>query len=191
MNIFETVKSSLDLKDTARHYEIEVNRAGFACCLFHNDRTPSMKLYKDNFYCFSCGKSGDVISLIAEKLSVSQYESAKILSNDFHLTQDEFAVYAKPQLKKTHSEWEMQTFKLLNNYFDYLKYFKEKYAPKPDEEPSPLYIESLHMMPQVEYYLDSLIYDPPEKRQKFIEEHNQQLDDIEVKLDEYKRKYRI
>ena len=68
MSLFQQVKESLNLIEVAKHYGIEVNRSGFTSCLFHNERTPSLKLYDDHFHCFGCGKSGDVIALIAQRL---------------------------------------------------------------------------------------------------------------------------
>ena len=44
MNVFEAVKQSVTTRQAAEHYGIRVNRNGMACCPFHNDKTPSMKL---------------------------------------------------------------------------------------------------------------------------------------------------
>lgn len=52
MSIFQQVKESLNLIEVAKYYGIEVSRSGFASCLFHAEKTPSMKLYDDHFYCF-------------------------------------------------------------------------------------------------------------------------------------------
>lgn len=120
MSIFETIKANLDLIDTAKHYGIEINRSGFTLCLFHSESTPSLKLYHNHFYCFGCGKSGDVIALVAQRLNISQFDSAKVLMNDFNLSHEEFRVNAKPQLQATYSEWERQTIRLLNDYLGYL-----------------------------------------------------------------------
>ena len=46
MNVFEAVKQSVTTRQAAEHYGIRVNRNGMACCPFHNDKTPSMKLDK-------------------------------------------------------------------------------------------------------------------------------------------------
>ena len=35
-----------------------------ACCPFHNDKTPSMKL-DQRYHCFGCGADGDVIDFAA------------------------------------------------------------------------------------------------------------------------------
>ena len=44
MNVFEAVKQSVTTRQAAEHYGIRVGRNGMACCPFHNDKTPSMKL---------------------------------------------------------------------------------------------------------------------------------------------------
>ena len=50
-----------------RDFGLEPNRDGRCRCIFHNDRTPSMKLYDGDrgFYCFTCHAHGDVIDLMA------------------------------------------------------------------------------------------------------------------------------
>lgn len=190
MSIFEQIKCSLNLIDVAKYYGIEVNCSGFTSCLFHNERTPSLKLYHDHFYCYGCGKSGDVIALVAQRLNVSQFESAKIIMNDFHLSEKELKINAKPQIQLTYSEWERQTIRLLNQYLNYLQYFKTTYAPKTEHEPiNPLFVESLHKSPLIDYYIDILTFEQLEVRQAFLKEYVNQLDEIEIKLDEYKRNY--
>ena len=44
MTIYETIKVAISVKQAAEHYGLKVNRNGMACCPFHNDRHPSMKL---------------------------------------------------------------------------------------------------------------------------------------------------
>ena len=66
MNLYETVKGRVTPQMAAERYGLPVNRGGMACCPFHDDRTPSMKLYPDHFHCFGCGQAGDVIDLTAQ-----------------------------------------------------------------------------------------------------------------------------
>lgn len=40
-------------------------RTGKVSCPAHADKTPSLHLYQDHFYCFSCGANGDGYGLIA------------------------------------------------------------------------------------------------------------------------------
>lgn len=54
--------------ERAKAYPIEnlikVNRDGFASCPFHNEKTGSMKVYKDNHaYCFGCSKRADSVAV--------------------------------------------------------------------------------------------------------------------------------
>ena len=41
MNLFETVKSAVTVKQAAEHYGCKVNRGDMICCPFHDDRHPS------------------------------------------------------------------------------------------------------------------------------------------------------
>ena len=65
-SIFEAVKATVPVRAAAERYGLEVNLGGMVRCPFHEDRTPSMKLYEDHYFCFGCGKHGDVINLVAE-----------------------------------------------------------------------------------------------------------------------------
>ena len=85
MNVFEAVKQSVTTRQAAEHYGIRVNRNGMACCPFHNDRHPSLKLNEDYFFCFGCGAKGDVIDLVARLFNLSSYEAAQKLAADFGL----------------------------------------------------------------------------------------------------------
>ena len=84
MNVFETVKQSVTTRQAAEHYGIRVGRNGMACCPFHNDKTPSMKLDR-RYHCFGCGADGDVIDLTAQIFGLSLYEAARKITADFHL----------------------------------------------------------------------------------------------------------
>ena len=65
MTIYETIKAAISVKQAAEHYGLKASRNGMACCPFHNDRHPSLKLNEDYFFCFGCGAKGDVIDLVA------------------------------------------------------------------------------------------------------------------------------
>ena len=77
MNLFETTKVAVPIKQAAEHYGLKVNRNGMACCPFHNDRHPSMKLNEDYFFCFGCGAMGDVFDFVAKLFDLSSYGAAQ------------------------------------------------------------------------------------------------------------------
>ena len=64
-NVFEAVKQSVSTREAAEFYGIEVKRNGMACCPFHDDKNPSMKV-DQRFHCFGCGEDGDVIDFTAK-----------------------------------------------------------------------------------------------------------------------------
>ena len=54
MNIFKEIKGYLTALQAAEQYGIKINRNKMACCPFHDDHHPSMKI-DQNYYCFACG----------------------------------------------------------------------------------------------------------------------------------------
>lgn len=83
MNLFDTVKAAVHPRMAAERYDLPIQQGNMVCCPFHNDRTPSMKLNEDYFYCFGCGAHGDVINLAARLFGLSSYDATKKLAYDF------------------------------------------------------------------------------------------------------------
>ena len=79
----EEIKQSVSMREIAERYGVKVNRNGFCKCIFHNERTPSMKLYKDSFYCFSCQKSGDVFTFVQKMDGLSFKEAFSMLGGGY------------------------------------------------------------------------------------------------------------
>ena len=72
-NVFEAVKQSVSTREAAEFYGIKVSRTGMACCPFHDDKNPSMKLNEEYFYCFGCGATvnvEDIENLISSIVTV-------------------------------------------------------------------------------------------------------------------------
>ena len=106
-NVFETVKQSVTVREAAERYGIEVKRGGMACCPFHDDKNPSMKLNEEYFYCFGCGATGDVIDLTARLYNLSPKEAAEKLAQDFGLIYDS---QAPPRRNYARQKTEAQIF---------------------------------------------------------------------------------
>ena len=142
MTIYETIKVAISVKQAAEHYGLKVNRNGMACCPFHNDRHPSLKLNEDYFFCFGCGAKGDVIDLVARLFDLSSYEAAQKLASDFGLDPKPptAAAMAKPKRPyiRQFREDEMLCFRVLTDYLHLLEDWKVRYAPKsPDNLRAP------------------------------------------------------
>lgn len=73
----EEIKDSVTMRDVLQHCGLPApNRAGFITCPFHHgDRTPSLKIYKDSFYCFACQKAGDIFAFLQEYEGISFREA--------------------------------------------------------------------------------------------------------------------
>lgn len=82
--LFTQVKSQVTTLQAAERYGIQVNRSGMACCPFHDDHHPSMKI-DERFYCFGCHATGDVIDFTAKLFDLSLYDATKKLANDFNI----------------------------------------------------------------------------------------------------------
>ena len=89
MNVFEAVKQSITTRQAAEHYGIHVGRNGMACCPFHHDKTPSMKLDR-RYHCFGCDADGDVIDFAAALYGMGKKEAAVQLANDFGLSYEDW-----------------------------------------------------------------------------------------------------
>ena len=60
----DEIKQSVSMREVVERYGIHIDRKGFICCIFHNEKTASMKVYKDSVYCFGCGRSADIFSFV-------------------------------------------------------------------------------------------------------------------------------
>ena len=99
MNVFEAVKQSVTTRQAAEHYGIHVGRNGMACCPFHNDKTPSMKLDR-RYHCFGCGADGDVIDFAAALYGLGKKEAAVQLAQDFGLSYEDWKPPGKAKKPK-------------------------------------------------------------------------------------------
>ena len=87
MNVFEVVKENVTARQAAEAYGLKVGRTGMACCPFHSDKSPSMKL-DERYYCFGCGATGDAVDLTAKLFGIGLREAAVKLAEDFGLNYD-------------------------------------------------------------------------------------------------------
>lgn len=87
MNVFTVVKDNVTARQVAMQYGIKINRSGLACCPFHKDKTPSMKMDK-RYYCFGCGDTGDAIDFVAKYFGLAPKSAAMKIASDFGLNYD-------------------------------------------------------------------------------------------------------
>ena len=174
MNLFETVKNSVTVKQAAERYGYKVNRSDMICCPFHDDHHPSMKLNRNYFYCFGCGATGDVIDFVVRLFGLSSYEAAKKLAYDFGIDPDKppaaMALKKPYPLARAFRDEEMYCQRVLCDYLHLLEHWKIEYAPQlPEDNPDDRFVEACHMIEYVDHLLDVLMFAELEQRMKAVD----------------------
>ena len=186
-NVFEAVKQSVSTREAAAFYGIEVKRNGMACCPFHDDKNPSMKV-DQRFHCFGCGADGDVIDFTAKLFDLSPKEAAEKLAQDFGLIYDS---QAPPRRRYVRQKTEAQKFRedrqrcyrVLSDYYYLLKKWEADNSPRtPEEEPHPRFVEAIQKKTYVEYLLDLFLYESEEEQKAWIAEHTAEITHLERRL---------
>ena len=186
-NVFEAVKQSVSTREAAEFYGIKVSRTGMACCPFHDDKNPSMKV-DQRFHCFGCGADGDVIDFTAKLFNLSPKEAAEKLAQDFGLIYDS---QAPPRRRYVRQKTEAQKFRedrqrcyrVLSDYYYLLKKWEADCSPRtPEEEPHPRFVEAIQKKAYVEYLLDLFLYESEEEQKAWIAEHTAEITHLERRL---------
>ena len=186
-NVFEAVKQSVSTREAAEFYGIKVSRTGMACCPFHDDKNPSMKV-DQRFHCFGCGEDGDVIDFTAKLFDLSPKEAAEKLAQDFGLIYDS---QAPPRRRYVRQKTEAQKFRedrqrcyrVLSDYYYLLKKWEADRSPRtPEEEPHPRFVEAIQKKTYVEYLLDLFLYESEEEQKAWIAEHTAEITHLERRL---------
>ena len=169
MNLFDTVKAAVQPRMAVERYGLPIRQGSMIRCPFHADRTPSMKLNEDYFYCFGCGATGDVIDLAARLFGLSGYEAAKKLATDFGITGQKPSILAKLQRGASQAETERHCFRVLGDYLRILQDWKARCAPQsPEDAIDPRYAEACHMLERIGNMLDILACGTPKERAEVV-----------------------
>ena len=187
-NVFSEIKNRLAMPEVARFYGLEMNRAGMACCPFHDDKNPSLKVYDDHFYCFGCGATGDCTGFVAKLFGLRQIDAAKKISEDFGLGLFEkgiavpVTIATKP--KDDFRAWLESAKQTVSAYLNRLYEWDRAYAPKsPSDELHPLFVESLHKIDYIEYLEGILLRGTESEKRDMYENGKGDIEAIQKRLD--------
>ena len=186
MSIFEEVKARVSARSVAESYGLKVNRNGMACCPFHNDKHPSMKIDADHYHCFGCGAHGDAIGYVAQLFGLNQYDAACKINEDFGLGID---VNHKPTMKEqTEFKRRLAEKEKLSDIKEKLKAWQSKWTNElkecedlikaseealMNESPHVVFMTNgfvymMHMKPIIGYWLDILCMGTEEEVKEFF-----------------------
>lgn len=196
MSIFSEVKEYLTARQVAEYYGLQVRRNGIACCPFHDDKHPSMKIDK-NYHCFACGVGGDAVDYVSRMFGLSQYDAALKLIEDFSLPVDakgnvELSVREKEHIRREKAErervtriqerfekWCSQTIDMLRNCILEIDDVNRFLIGKPhDIIFSEDYAQMLHAEPIINYWLDILCMGDVSDRQELFLKDRKKVEEI-------------
>ena len=186
-SVFEVVKQSVTAREAAELYGIAVGRGGMACCPFHDDRHPSMKV-DTRFHCFGCGADGDVIDFTARLYDLSPKEAAEKLAQDFGLSYDSKAPLRRSYVRQkseaqVRKEKREHGWRVLTDYYHLLRKWEADYSPKtPDEDPHPRFLEAIQKKDYMAYLLDIFLDSSTEEQDQWIAEHTAEISAIEGRV---------
>ena len=139
--IIEEIRNRADLVDlVSRQTPVKKNGNAFwACCPFHNEKTPSFKIdpQRQTFYCFGCKKSGNVFHFVQDMVNTDFVGAVQWLANlygiDIPDTRD-----GNEQEQDRRRQWRENCLKLLN---DTANWYHANLS-QPEAEPARRYLES-------------------------------------------------
>ena len=183
MNFFREMKERVTARQVAERYGLKVSRNGMACCPFHNDKHPSMKIDR-NYYCFACGAKGDAVNYVAVLFELSQFEAAKKINEDFSLgipigkteirRKQNSGVRKKEKVptkeeriqfvQKKIDGWAKDAVNVLLRYLRWMEFWNEFYKPESMEaEWHPLFAEALQNESKISFLVDILMFGTDEE----------------------------
>ena len=188
------VKEHLTTRQVAEFYGLQVKRNGFACCPFHEEKHPSMKLDR-NYHCFGCGIGGDVIDYVSRMFGLSQYEAALKLIEEFHLPiqgKVKLDRLQKKQFREARAE-QAHLFRIKDRFKKWCNQTIEKLKDCLLEieqvgiflKDQPLeiifsedYATLLHAEPVMEYWLDILCFGSIEEKQELFLKGRKEVEEV-------------
>ncbi len=174
-NVFEAVKQAVPTRQAAESYGVQVGKNGMACCPFHDDKHPSMKVDR-RFHCFGCQADGDVIDFTARLFGLNKKEAALKLAE----------VRRKISEELRYRQAEQKCFRVLCDYLHLLERWEQEYAPQnPDEAWNLLFVEALQKKSYTEYLLDIFLSGSMEERASVVVQHGKEVRKIEQRVSEF------
>ena len=172
MKISDEIKERVTMHEVMNHYNFTVKK-DFTSCPFHKERTASMRIYDESFYCFGCAEGGDVIKFVQLYFNLDFKSALARLNYDFNLG---LPMDGRMDARKRR-EMHLKAEKLEQTRIDKEREEKDKknyreglwdewirldinqmeYKPKNmSESLHPLFVEALHKKPYYDYLINSL-----------------------------------
>jgi DNA primase len=172
-----------------------------ACCPFHDDRHPSMKLDR-RFHCFGCQADGDAVDYVGRLFDLDAKTAACKIADDFNIPYEPWKRESREErnarirrtrekeldmnIRRAYAE-ELRQFRLkISEIFRVLHEWELIYAPSQEqwdmEKIDERFVTAIQYKARVEYILDVLdfgededIYDIFKHRKEIIEYYEREI----------------
>ena len=94
----DEIRSMYSMTDIVNMYGFKMAR-GMICCPFHNDKTPSMKIFPQRYHCFTCQAHGDILDFVQKYEKVPFKEAFQRLGGT-HEASKEFLLSVQKEKKQ-------------------------------------------------------------------------------------------
>ena len=164
-----------------------------ACCPFHDDKHPSMKVDR-RFHCFGCQGDGDVIDFTARLFGLNKKEAALKLAEDFSVSFDAKGM-TRPAGGRSNgkSARNCATGRRSRNVSGCCVITcicwnagrRNMPRRRRRKHGTPLFVEALQKKPYTEYLLDILLSGSMEERACVVAEYGKEVRKIEQRISEF------
>lgn len=173
----DTIKAQVDLTEALEYYGITFNKAGFASCPFHSERTASFKVKGNYAHCFGCGWSGDIINFVMDMFRVDFNGAVCKINSDFgcglildrrptireqrEIEERRRAIMTERQRRADAKEaWQSEYNSLWDRWCIYDRIYMD-WKPKPgDERLHPIFIRAMDKRNELDVLIMSMPLEP-------------------------------
>ena len=125
----QELKRKSDLVSIASNY-LRLEQKGrrfWACCPFHNEKTPSFSISAEDgvYYCFGCKESGDVIKFVEKMENVDFYDAVKLLADKAGVPIPELVTSEEAGKKQKQKERILEALSLAQKHYEENLYNKD------------------------------------------------------------------
>ena len=154
----DDLKEQYSMRDIVERYGFVPDRGGFINCPFHSgDRTASLKLYKNSFYCFGCAEYGDIFSFVMKMDNCSFRDAVKSLGGSTGRMSD--AAIVRMRKRKREAERYKQrlsdALKRLKLASTELRYWTEQ--ERQIEPFSAIWCDIQNLLPKIRFFADEAL----------------------------------
>ena len=184
---YAKLKKAISTRQAAESFGIPVNPHGMAVCPFHNDHSPSMKA-DDNFYCFGCGATGDVITFTSRFFGITPASAARKLAMDFGISledESEYPILPKSQAQLQFETWVHEALNILRAYNQLLYEWKFLAPDNPGEDFHFLFVEALQNSSRVKYLLCTLAFGSEDEKREIYLTCREEVKEYDEKVKAY------